>query len=110
MSERPRSAGSGALVSTPGGKRPAKSAVSRRQFLQYTAIGAGALAVGRSVLAKPLQSIAEESLCASKVFFLPHLEIAHADAVQNGDFDTSFESPDIKLTATPDVNAPGAPP
>jgi len=92
-SQCPEGAGTG--VST----RPI--GLSRRQFLRYTAVGAGVLAVGGTAAAEVLTSASTDEkslLCAPKVFFVPFLEIESDPSL--------LQSPDIWVTATPDVKAP----
>jgi hypothetical protein len=74
------------------------------QFLRYTAVGAGALAIGGPAVAGSLAAANEKILCSRKTFFVPFLEIVNATGPS-----VAFESPDIWLTSVPDVNAPPIP-
>jgi hypothetical protein len=92
----------GAVVSTrpPRPGETSRTGLSRRQFLRYTAVGASVLAVGGAATAEAIEALGEKNLCAPKTFFVPFLAI-DTFVPPSG----RIESPDIWLTATPDVNA-----
>ena len=101
FSVRSQSRGDAGDVVHAGSRRAAgrsPDGLSRRQFLRYAAVGAGALAIGGPAVAESLAPADDKILCSNKVFFLPRLEIHHGSV--------KYASPDIWLTDKPDVNAP----
>lgn len=98
--------GRGVSVQSRPGAGRSPGGLSRREFLRYATIGAGALAIGGPIAAESLASANEKALCARKVFYVPFLEISSRTGPEQGLF---FQSPDIWLTSVPDVNAPPIP-